>query len=135
MTTAKPINVIVVEDDSGQAVVTRRAFGALKLSLNLFVCQRAEEALARLKLAAEIDSDIPLPDLVLTDVRLPGMSGYDLTRAIKANVHLHDIPVMIYTGYPNPRNIESVYAVGGDGLFDKDDIQKGVLAAVRLIRG
>jgi LmbE family N-acetylglucosaminyl deacetylase len=56
-------------------------------------------------------------DLVITDLNLPGMDGFDLTREVK---RLHpELPVLAATGYTNPAYVEGAYRAGADALLIK----------------
>jgi len=53
------------------------------------------------------------PDLIVTDVRLPGMSGIEFTRKVKASRRLRKTPVLLMSAYSEPKEHE------GDGFFPK----------------
>ena len=70
--------------------------GALKDSFNTKVATNGEKALA-------IASAEEKPDLILLDVMMPGMDGYEVCRRLKANPATQNIPVIFLTGRPKPR--------------------------------
>ena len=48
--------------------------------------------------------EIGAPDLIITDVRLPGIDGIELTRRVKSNPHLSSTPVLLISAYGEPYN-------------------------------
>jgi len=60
------------------------------------------------------------PDLVLSDVRMPGMDGYGLARAIRADPALQSIPVVFYTAhYIAAQNTADAAALGVSRVIEK----------------
>ena len=59
------------------------------------------------------------PDLILMDIQLPGMDGYEATRRIKSNPELKHIPVVAITSYAMKGDKEKVIAAGCDGYIVK----------------
>jgi CheY-like chemotaxis protein len=60
-----------------------------------------------------------LPDLILLDLNMPGMSGQDFLTAVEANPHLADIPVVVLTTSGLPHDIKTCFDRGADGYFVK----------------
>lgn len=67
------------------------------------------------------------PDIILMDVRMPGMTGYELCAHLKAQPDTHDLPVLLMTAMDDDENMAQVVAAGADGFiskpFNADDIQ------------
>jgi putative two-component system response regulator len=85
----------------------------------------AESGAAALLIAAEV----PRPDLMLLDVEMPGMSGFEVCKALKANPATADIPVIFLTGKG-----ESKYEMEGFTLGAVDYVTKPINAAVLKLR-
>lgn len=60
-----------------------------------------------------------LPDLIVTDLLLPDMSGQRLTRMIRADPMLHDIPVIAASAFSVPEDLEDVRNAGCNGFIAK----------------
>ncbi|MFZ4828653.1 MAG: response regulator [Phototrophicaceae bacterium] len=58
-------------------------------------------------------------DLFLLDARLPGMSGYDLCRHLKANAPTQHIPIMIISGLSDREHLQAVLDCGADGVMER----------------
>jgi CheY-like chemotaxis protein len=72
------------------------------------------------------------PDLVLLDVMMPDMNGYEVTRRIRHNPNLPFIPVVLVTGYDQPSAADG-FDVGADGFIRKPVDFNQLLTQVRLI--
>ncbi|MGE0753933.1 MAG: response regulator, partial [Alphaproteobacteria bacterium] len=72
----RPARIMLVEDHSGDVLLTRRAFRSAKIANELFVATCGEEAISMLNKEGKF-SDTPLPDIILLDLNLPRMSGQE----------------------------------------------------------
>jgi two-component system, cell cycle response regulator DivK len=72
-----------------------------------------------------------VPDLILMDIQLPGLDGYEVTRRIKANPALKHIPIIAVTSYALSGDDQKAYAAGCDGYVTKPFSPKQLLAKIR----
>lgn len=70
------------------------------------------------------------PDLILMDIRLPGLSGLDATRVIKGDLALKGIPVVAVTACAMAEDEEEIRAAGCDGFLAKPFSINSLLAAL-----
>jgi two-component system cell cycle response regulator DivK len=71
------------------------------------------------------------PDLILMDIQLPVMNGYEAIRRIKANTELQPIPIIAVTSYALSEDKEKARAAGCDGYVAKPFSPRQLLATVR----
>ena len=71
------------------------------------------------------------PDLILMDIQLPGLDGYEATRRIKANPALRHIPVIAVTSYALSGDEVKAKAAGCDAYVTKPFSPRALLAKVR----
>lgn len=71
------------------------------------------------------------PDLILMDIQLPGMDGYEVTRRIKANPALKKIPVIAVTSYALSGDDQKAFSAGCDGYVTKPFSPRLLLAKIR----
>jgi two-component system, cell cycle response regulator DivK len=71
------------------------------------------------------------PDLILMDIQLPGIDGYEATRRLKANRLLHAIPIIAVTSYALDGEAETARAAGCDAYIPKPYSPRQLLAKVR----
>jgi CheY-like chemotaxis protein len=92
----REIQVLLVEDDPGDVLMTREAFEDYKVHNQLHVVNDGEQAMAFLRQEGEYAA-LPRPDLVLLDLNLPRMDGRQVLDAIKSDPELSSIPVVVLT--------------------------------------
>lgn len=94
----EPADVLLVEDVAADAALTERAFKRARVTNRLRVARDAEEALGMLHGAPGKGRRGTIrPGLILLDLKLPGMSGIELLRRIKADRRTKDIPLVVLT--------------------------------------
>ena len=71
------------------------------------------------------------PDLILMDIQLPHMDGYEATRRIKADPELKSIPVIAVTSYALSGDDGKAHAAGCDGYVTKPYSPRELLAKIR----
>ena len=71
------------------------------------------------------------PDLLLLDVVMPGISGFELCSMIRAIPRHHDLPVVFVTGEPSADVRRSCYQVGGDDYLVKPVIKEELVARIK----
>ena len=91
-----PIEVLLVEDDPGDVLMTQEAFEEHKVRNRLTVVSDGAEALAYLRREGEY-ADAVRPDLVLLDLNLPRRDGREVLQEIKNDDELGRIPVVVLT--------------------------------------
>jgi CheY-like chemotaxis protein len=90
------IEVLLVEDDPGDVLLTKEAFADNKVKNNLNIVSDGEEAVAYLR-RQEPFAEASRPDLVLLDLNLPRKDGREVLKDIKADPDLRSIPVVVLT--------------------------------------
>lgn len=70
------------------------------------------------------------PQLVLTDISMPGMNGYELCRNLKANKDTKNIPIVFISAFDDPKDIMEGFSLGGEDYITKPFILKVVQARV-----
>jgi two-component system, cell cycle response regulator DivK len=71
------------------------------------------------------------PDLILMDIQLPGIDGYEATRRIKANPTLHQIPIIAVTSYALSGDDAQALEAGCDAYVAKPFSPRALLATIR----
>ena len=90
----RPVEILLVEDNPGDIVLTRDALQESKITNNLSVVEDGVEAMAYLR-AEDPYSGRARPDLVLLDLNLPRKSGHEVLAEMKADEDLRVIPVVV----------------------------------------
>jgi two-component system cell cycle response regulator DivK len=71
------------------------------------------------------------PDLILMDIDLPGIDGYEATRRIKANPDLRQIPIIAVTSYALSGDDTKAFEAGCDAYLSKPYSPRELLAKIR----
>jgi two-component system cell cycle response regulator DivK len=71
------------------------------------------------------------PDLILMDIQLPGLDGYEATRQIKANPALSQIPIIAVTSYALSGDDVKAFEAGCDAYVSKPFSPRELLAKIR----
>lgn len=114
----QPIEVLLVEDDPGDELMTREAFEENKVRNNLHVARDGEEALDFLNRRGQY-ADAPRPDLVLLDLNLPKFDGRQVLAEIKADENLRTIPVVVLTTSAAEEDILRSYQLHANAYVTK----------------
>jgi CheY-like chemotaxis protein len=91
-----PIDILLVEDDPGDVLMTQEAFEHHKIRNSLHVVSDGVEALQFLRGEAPYENT-PRPGLILLDLNLPKKDGREVLAEIKAEPRLRTIPVVVLT--------------------------------------
>ncbi len=75
------------------------------------------------------------PDLILMDIQLPGIDGYEATRRIKAKPALSATPLIVVTSYALSGDDAKAFAAGADAYVSKPFSPRALLAKVREFLG
>lgn len=102
MTSARPIKILLVEDDTFLA-----GMYVTKLNLDGFQVELAADGEQGLERAQATK-----PDIILLDVILPRMSGFDVLKNIKSDATLKDVPVVMLTNLGQPEDVQKGLALG-----------------------
>ncbi|KAM3091355.1 response regulator [Phormidesmis sp. 146-12] len=108
MITPLPIQVLLVEDNPGDAHLTRLALAEGKMHINLSIVEDGVEAIAFLR-RQDSYAQAPHPDLILLDLNLPKKDGREVLEEIKADQLLKRIPVVILTTSQAEEDIIKAY--------------------------
>lgn len=76
-------------------------------------------------------AEVHVPDLILMDIQLPGLDGYETTRCIKAKPALHHIPIIAVTSYALSGDDVKAFEAGCDSYVSKPFSPRALLAKIR----
>jgi len=113
-----PIDVLLVEDDPGDVLMTREAFEENKVANRLAVVSDGVAAMAYLRREGEY-ADVPRPDLVLLDLNLPRMDGREVLAAMKSDADLRHIPVVVLTTSEAEEDVLRSYSLHANAYVTK----------------
>ena len=128
----RAIDVLLVEDDPGDELITREAFEHNKIKNNLHVAHDGEEGLDFLYRRGAF-ADAPRPDLILLDLNLPKYDGRQLLEQIKNDADLCHIPIVVLTTSSAEEDILRSYKLHANAYVTKPVDLDQFMSAVRQI--
>ena len=113
--------ILVVEDNEFDLMLIRRAFAKAKVLNPLFTVNSGEQAIAYFKGEGPFANreEYPLPDLVLLDLRLRGITGLDVLKWIREQPGLRALRVVMLTGSAATEDINTAYQLGANSFLVK----------------
>jgi len=111
-------HILLVDDSSQDLTLLSEAFASIDFPAEVETCTTGHLAFANLQASCLGASD-PLPDLLVIDIRMPGITGVDLLHAIKGIDRLTDIPVVMITTVSTPRDREQCSQFGAVEVIEK----------------
>ena len=132
---SKPAQILLVEDNRMDVELTLDAFRQAHFENNLHVVSTGEEALDYLFSKGIYSDKIkhPIPDLILLDLKMPGISGHEVLRQVKTTDHLKRIPVVILTSSKEEGDLVMSYDNGANSYLVKPVSFDGFLKVVQTI--
>jgi two-component system cell cycle response regulator DivK len=117
--------ILVVEDQEDNRRIIRDLLSSVGYEL-----VEAPDGEVGVRLAEE-----QRPDLILMDIQLPGLDGYEATRRIKADPELAAIPIVVVTSYALSGDEQKARAAGCDAYVAKPFSPRQLLATIREFLG
>jgi len=114
----RPAEVLLVDDNRGDAMLADHAFRMANVVTNLTVASTGEMALAMLAQEGEYCGK-RLPDLIMLDLGLPKMSGVDVLSRIKSDMRFLHIPVIVMSNSGAGSNILKSYQLHANAYVIK----------------
>lgn len=118
LTALRPVELLLVEDNSGDVRLTKEGLKTGRLWNNLHVAKDGVEAMVFLRRQGKF-ADAPRPDLILLDLNLPRKDGRQVLAEIKSDDDLKSIPVVILTSSKAEEDIVKAYGLHANCYITK----------------
>jgi two-component system response regulator len=112
-------SILLVEDNPDDVELTMRAFRNGNIHQDIRVARDGAEAFQSLFGSEDQPDPPPLPALVLLDLKLPGIDGFDVLRRIRADVRTRFLPVVILTSSTEMVDLVNGYWLGANSYVRK----------------
>jgi two-component system, chemotaxis family, response regulator Rcp1 len=129
----RQVELLLIEDNSGDILLTKEAFEELDFSENLSVVTDGEAALDFLYKQGRYQN-APTPDLIILDLNIPRVDGRELLAKIKTDNNLKRIPVLVLSTSKSERDIKYCYELQANCYLIKPVDFEEFLEIVRFIR-
>ena len=117
--------VLVIEDHEENRRIVRLLLGSA--GIDMIEAVTGEEGVVK--------AEQERPDLILMDIQLPGLDGYEATRRIKGNPALRHIPIIVVTSYALSGDDVKAFEAGCDAYVTKPFVPRDLLAKIREYLG
>src|SRR5258708_28296466 len=112
------VNVLLVEDDPGDVLMTREAFEHYRIRNELHVVGDGEQAMHFLRRDGDY-ANAPRPGLILLDLNLPRRNGHEVLAELKSDPDLLSIPVVVLTTSQAEEDILRSYSLHANAYISK----------------
>ena len=119
--------ILLIDDDENDIALARRALIQAKILNPLYVLRDGEQAMAYLEGTGKYRdrSEFPLPDLILLDLKMPRMDGFELLYWVRHQPYLKALRIVVLTSSEDVYDINRAYEMGANSFlmkpFDFDD--------------
>lgn len=120
--------ILLVEDDDVDVIITQRAFNELKVTNQLVRKVDGKDALEYLR-----DDGNSKPCVILLDLNMPRMNGFEFLKIVKADDVLKRIPVVVLTTSTEEQNVIEGFSLGIAGYIVKSVNYKQFVEAMRTL--
>jgi CheY-like chemotaxis protein len=127
--------LLVVEDSESDVELLREALADSQPQVDLDVVRHGEDALAFLRREGRFE-EAAHPDLVVLDLNLPRMGGFEVLKALRADIdpRLRRLPVVVFTTSGNTEDVETAYELHASSFVTKPTGFERYLDTVRAFR-
>ena len=113
--------ILIVEDDSADALFLEKAFERILANCAVQRATDGEDARAYLQGTGKYEDRraYPLPSVILLDLRMPKMDGFQFLAWLRNDPNLKIIPAVVYSSSDNPADVRRAYEMGANSFLHK----------------
>lgn len=128
-------HILLAKDNEDYALLFQHALRTARIQANLLVVRDGKEAVDYLA-GAEPYADRtkhPFPKLVLLDLKMPRMDGFEVLSAVRQRLGFTRLPVIVLTHSDNPADIRRAYELGATSYFQKPASLEGLDEMIHVL--
>lgn len=122
-------SIMLVEDNPDEESLTQRGLSKASREESVAIARNGVEAIALL------EEMVPLPCLILLDLKLPKLDGTEVLRQIRGKEHTRHLCVVIFTSSSEPSDIARCYSLGCNSYVIKPVTYEDYISSVERIAG
>jgi len=132
-TTESNFRIFHINDSTDDQVLFQAACQKGGVPFNWHVTDSAEKGISYFKTLIEHSEKVPVcwPDLVLLDIVMPMVSGFEVLKYIRGTPELKHLPVVVFTGHHHPQNREDSMRLGANAFWVKPQDFTGAVTIAR----
>lgn len=131
------MRILIAEDnleESRAIVVAFQESGIDASGIQIVTSSQELISILRGRAASGLAGGLPQPDIILLDLRMSGMDGYEVLKVIKGDPALRQIPVMAFGGLTSEDEIGRVYDLGVNAFIQKPEDPDGLSRVVSAVK-
>jgi CheY-like chemotaxis protein len=125
--------ILLVEDNPDDILITKRAWSKGLIKNNLYIVNNGEEALEFLYKQGEY-SNAPTPGLMLLDLKMPRVDGFEVLKTVKQDAKLKRLPIIVLTTSNRDKDIQRAFNLGCNSYILKPVDYEKFLEAIETIQ-
>jgi CheY-like chemotaxis protein len=131
-----PLRILVAEDEVGDAVLLWRAFAKAGVNPPVYFAGDGQEVLNYLDGHPPFDNPVeyPLPNLLLLDLGLPRVNGFEILSWLREHPTLHDMLVVVLSSANDPEQIQRARALGANSYVVKPQDPSKLIDVVKRLQ-
>lgn len=113
--------ILLVEDREDDVILIRKAFSKAGLMNPLYIVRDGEEAVAYLagEGAFSNRNEYPLPEIILLDLKMPKLDGFEVLQWIRGQPGIRGLPVIVLTSSEEMKDVNRAYSLGANSFMVK----------------
>lgn len=117
---AHPV-ILIAEDNENDVLMLRRAFTHLGINAPIHIVADGEQAIAYLEGSGRYSNraEYPLPDLLLLDLKMPRINGFEVLQWVRANFSVAPLRIVVLTTSAHIADINRAYQLGANSFLVK----------------
>ncbi|HRV91130.1 MAG TPA: response regulator [Anaerolineae bacterium] len=115
------IDLLYIDDNPNDAQLLFRTLEKQRITSKYFLLKDGEEALEFFFGQLNDNNPLPMPKIVLLDIKLPKVTGFEVLQKLKSDHTTKKIPVIIFTSSNERQDLELAYQLGANSYLVKPD--------------
>jgi CheY-like chemotaxis protein len=111
--------ILIAEDEPKDAFLLEHMFRNLAADFELVFVPDGEKAIAYLKACGQLSQLHPIPDVLLVDLKMPGVDGFGVLQWVSVSTPHRQMLRVVLTGSEDPEHLRRAYALGANAYLRK----------------
>jgi len=131
-----PLSILVAEDDFGDVLLLRRAFDRAGVDRPVYFARDGQEILDYLEGKPPFENPVqyPLPNVLLLDLNLPRLSGFEVLSWVRNHPTLHSLFVVVLSASDWPEQIKRAYLLGANAYEIKPSDPAELIGMIKRLQ-
>ena len=128
-----PLSLLIAEDDRDDALIIQRAFKQNGLPRPAHIVEDGAEAIAYLRGDGVFSDRVahPFPDILILDLKMPGVSGFEVLEWLNQNPDFRVIPSIVWSSSADRRDVKHAFCLGAHAYLCKPTNYDRLVGMVR----